>query len=78
MQEIDFVAEIIYRSFERIHRLKLPENYSENFKAFHETLNENQRALFSDFDAVEFEHIMACKREVIKFILEIMCPNAFP
>ena len=78
MQEIDFVAEIIYLAYERLHRKQLPVKYNEAFEKFFKALNNKQKALFREFEMFDVEFNIDCQREAFKFILRLMCPNAFP
>ena len=72
--DLDKLADLFFACYERkFERLDLPENHSETYKKFAETLSEKQLELYFDFDMADLEYHIASQKHAIKFMLDLLC-----
>lgn len=77
MENKDVVTELLFRAYEERY-VKDSEGLSEREKSFSKLcnmLNKEQRHALHDYDFLDFDFMIENQKQVIKYILELICPE---
>lgn len=76
MENLDKIADLLYITYDKMeNRVDIPEEYDESFKKVLDLLNEEQKKAFYDYHNEEFCFSVLREKNVIKYILNLMCPE---
>lgn len=76
MEGLDKITDLLYITYDKMeNRVDIPEEYDESFKKVLDLLNEEQKKAFYDYHNEEFCFSVLREKNVIKYILNLMCPE---
>ncbi len=77
MYGIEKIAEILYQAYEAKYREKRVEieGLEESFQKLCGMLNHEQKNALMDYDDLDTEFLIKSQKEVIQYILELLCPE---
>lgn len=76
MEGLDKITDLLYMTYDKMeNRVDIPEEYDESFKKVLDLLNEEQKKAFYDYHNEEFCFSVLREKNVIKYILNLMCPE---
>lgn len=76
MENLDKVADLLYNAYDtKQNQIDIPKEYDDSFKSVLDLLNEEQRKAFYNYHTEEFCFLVLREKNVIKYILGLLCPE---